>query len=155
MAYPCGIKCTSLRSLSVCIILTFAGVSTSRGQAGPPLSAYNVDPNTVTVAGVSAGGFMAVQLQVAYSKRIFGTAIFAGGPYHCAQDSVSNALPPLGYCTSGNGIPLQALIDYTNSQAASGTIDPTSNIAGKPISRLRLIPLSQVDLDVVGGRFRG
>lgn len=50
------------------------------------LSAYNVDPNTVTVAGVSSGGFMAVQLQVAFSKSIFGTAVFAGGPYYCAQD---------------------------------------------------------------------
>ena len=73
---------------------------------------------------------MAVQLQVAYSKRIFGTAIFAGGPYYCAQDSGTTAQ---GYCESGKDIPLQALIDYTNSQASSGTIDPTSNLASKPI----------------------
>jgi chitodextrinase len=73
---------------------------------------------------------MAVQLQVAYSKGIFGTAVFAGGPYYCAQDS---SITAQGYCESGNGIPLQTLIDYTNSQATNGTIDPTSNIANKPI----------------------
>jgi chitodextrinase len=82
------------------------------------------------VAGISSGGFMAVQLQVAYSKNIFGTAVFAGGPYYCAQDNSNTAQ---GYCESGNGIPLQTLIDYTNNQASNGTIDPTSNIAKKPI----------------------
>ena len=121
---------TLVRSLIICVISTFSNVSISQGQAAPPLSAYNVDPSTVTVAGISSGGFMAVQLQVAYSIRIFGTAIFAGGPYYCAQDSATTAQ---GSCKSGNGIPLQALIDYTNSQASSGTIEPTSNIASKPI----------------------
>jgi predicted esterase len=94
------------------------------------LAAYNVGPSTVTVAGLSSGGFMAVQLQVAYSQSIFGTAVFAGGPYYCAQGSINSAL---GYCESGNGIPLQTLVDYTNAQAASGKIDPTSHIANKPI----------------------
>ena len=100
------------------------------GAAATSLGAYNVGPSTVTVAGISSGGYMAVQLQVAYSQSIFGTAVFAGGPYYCAQGSVNSAL---GYCENGNGIPLQTLIDYTNYQAASGTIDPTSNIANKPI----------------------
>jgi poly(3-hydroxybutyrate) depolymerase len=94
------------------------------------LGAYNVNPDTVTVAGISSGGFMAVQLQVAYSSRIFGTAVFAGGPYYCAQDSESLAT---GACESGNGISLSTLTYYTNMQSANGTIDPTSNLANKPI----------------------
>jgi len=74
---------------------------------------------------------MGVQLQVAYSQSIFGTAVFAGGPYYCAQGSINSAL---GYCEGGSGIPLQTSIDYTNAQAAaSGKIDPTSHIANKPI----------------------
>jgi len=100
------------------------------GSATTSLAAYNVGPHTVTVAGISSGGYMAVQLQVAYSQSIFGTAVFAGGPYYCAQGSLNSAV---GYCESGSGIPLQTLIDYTNNQAANGTIDPTSNIANKPI----------------------
>jgi len=100
------------------------------GAAATSLGAYNVGPSNVTVAGISSGGYMAVQLQVPYSQSIFGTAVFAGGPYYCAQGSVNSAL---GYCENGNGIPLQTLIDYTNNQAANGKIDPTSNIANKPI----------------------
>jgi poly(3-hydroxybutyrate) depolymerase len=104
---------------------------TSAGKsAASLLPAYNVAPSGVTVAGISSGGFMAVQLQVAYSQQIFGTAIFAGGPYYCAQGSLVSAL---GYCESGNGIPLQTLIDYTNAQATAGKIDPTSHLAHKPI----------------------
>ena len=130
MTHPHMVPHSLIRRLIICVISAFTIVSNSQGQAAPPLSAFNVDPSTVTVSGISSGGFMAVQLQVAYSKRIFGTAIFAGGPYYCAQDSGTTAQ---GYCESGNGIPLQALIDYTNGQASSGTIDPTSNIASKPI----------------------
>lgn len=103
---------------------------------GTPLSAqvnlgsYNVSPSTVTVAGVSSGGFMAVQLQVAYSRSIFGTAVFAGGTYFCAQDNLAlwgNV------CATGVGVPVESLVNFTTSQAAAGNIDPVSNIAGKPI----------------------
>ena len=74
------------------------------GSAATSLAAYNVGPHTVTVAGISSGGYMAVQLQVAFSTSIFGSAVFAGGPYYCAQGSLNSAL---GYCENGNGIPLQ------------------------------------------------
>jgi carboxylesterase type B len=131
---------------------SFTIISNSQGQAAPPLSAFNVDPNTVTVAGISSGGFMAVQLQVAYSKRIFGTAIFAGGPYYCAQDSSTTAQ---GYCESGKGIPLQALIDYTNNQASNGTIDPTSNIASKPIYMFSVVNDTTVNQSVMVTPKRG
>src|SRR5215831_13014859 len=94
------------------------------------LGSYNVNPNTVTVAGVSSGGFMAVQLQVAYSRSIFGTAVFAGGTYFCAQDNLAlwgNA------CATGIGVPVGSLVSFTSAEANAGQIDPTSNIAGKPI----------------------
>jgi poly(3-hydroxybutyrate) depolymerase len=88
------------------------------------LSSYNVNPNTVTVAGVSSGGFMAVQLQVAYSKSIFGAAVFAGGTYFCAQDNLAvwGAI-----CTTGLGVPVSSLVNFTNSEAAAGRIDPIGN----------------------------
>jgi poly(3-hydroxybutyrate) depolymerase len=124
------------KSRSLAIFTALAGTLgtctalAASGSATTSLPAYNVGPSTVTVAGISSGGFLAVQLQVAFSKSIFGTAVFAGGPYYCAQGSLNSAQ---GYCETGNGIPLQTLIDYTNYQAANGKIDPTSNIANKPI----------------------
>lgn len=129
MSYARLSRCT-LRHVMVALgILALVCVS-GHAQTVSPLNAYNVNPNTVTVAGISSGGFMAVQLQIAYSKRIFGTAVFAGGPYDCAEDSSNLAQ---GQCESGNGIPLQTLLDYTNTQAANGTIDPTSELTNKPI----------------------
>ncbi len=50
------------------------------------LQAYNVDPKSVSVSGLSAGGFMAGQLGVAYSGTFqTGFGVFAGGPYDCAR----------------------------------------------------------------------
>ncbi len=51
------------------------------------LHAYNVDPSTVSVSGLSSGGFMAVQLGIAYSSVFTrGFGVFAGGPYDCARN---------------------------------------------------------------------
>ncbi|CEJ61257.1 Putative Poly(3-hydroxybutyrate) depolymerase [Penicillium brasilianum] len=57
------------------------------GAAAAALGAYNVDPSSVSVSGLSSGGYMSVQLGVAYSD-IFqvGFGVFAGGPYDCARN---------------------------------------------------------------------
>lgn len=56
------------------------------------LSSYNIDASKVTVGGLSSGGFMAVQMQVAYSSMFSASSVWAGGPFYCAQDSESTAL---------------------------------------------------------------
>ena len=38
-----------------------------------------MDPKKVSVSGLSAGAFMAVQMHVAYSKTFMGAGIIAGG----------------------------------------------------------------------------
>ena len=81
-----------------------------------------------TVSGVSSGGFMAVQMHVAYSAEVDGAAVIAGGPFYCAQGAEMTALTdcmsmPLMLSTS-------TLISYTNEQASSGSIDPVSNLSG-------------------------
>ena len=43
-----------------------------------------LDPDQVSVSGLSSGAFMANQLHVAHSSRIMGAGIMAGGPYRCA-----------------------------------------------------------------------
>jgi poly(3-hydroxybutyrate) depolymerase len=112
-------------------MLVFAfGIIASTASAQVNLGSFNVNPNTVTVAGVSSGGFMAVQLQVAYSKSIFGTAVFAGGTYFCAQYDLADWVTA---CTTGFGVPVASLASFTNSESAAGQIDPVSNIGGKPI----------------------
>ncbi len=53
--------------------------------------AYKYSGST-TVSGLSAGGFFAVQMHVAFSRSINGSAIFAGGPYFCSNGVLETAL---------------------------------------------------------------
>ena len=107
--------------------------SQSNSTQGSCGNCLNVNPNAVTVAGISCGGFMAVQLQVAYSTIIFGTAIFAGGPYYCAHDTLTDAL---GQCESGNGISVHASVLYTNMQNVTRTSEPSNHTRKQSLTSL-------------------
>jgi poly(3-hydroxybutyrate) depolymerase len=57
-------------------------------------AASNEKMNTqerITVSGISAGAFMASQFHVAFSSRVEGVGILAGGPFYCAMDDVALA----------------------------------------------------------------
>ena len=55
-------------------------------HAQSALPAYNADPASASVSGLSSGGFMAAQLGVAYSSTFqAGFGVFAGGPVDCAR----------------------------------------------------------------------
>lgn len=71
-------------------------VLAARGAEAATLSAYNVDPNSVSVSGLSSGGFFAAQLGVAYSNTFkTGFGVFAGGPFDCARgQAVSHSTLP-------------------------------------------------------------
>jgi hypothetical protein len=91
----------------------------------------------ISVSGLSSGGYMAVQFDVAYSSSLKGAGVVAGGPYYCAQGDVATAtskcsctgLPFVSACQVAPGaINLQKLISVTDHNAASGLIDATSNL---------------------------
>jgi poly(3-hydroxybutyrate) depolymerase len=42
------------------------------------LESYAIEPGSLTVSGISAGGAMATQFHVAFSKDVNGVGIFAG-----------------------------------------------------------------------------
>lgn len=111
-------------------IRTFAAVAAfafCTAYAAAPLPALNIDKSQTTVSGLSSGGFMAVQLHVAYSATFKkGAGIVAGGPFYCAEGSVVHAT---GRCmASPSGIPVSTLVSTTNSWASQGIIDPVSNL---------------------------
>jgi pimeloyl-ACP methyl ester carboxylesterase len=54
------------------------------GANAQPLELLAIDPDDVTVSGVSSGGFMALQFAVAHSGIVRGVGVIAGGPYYCA-----------------------------------------------------------------------
>ena len=103
------------------------------------LQRYQVDPSKIFVAGISSGGFAAVQMHVAHSSTFRGAAIYAGGVYWCA--GAGGAATALGNC-GGETLPtgqasynstLAASETYLESQSALGTIDPMSNLSGQPV----------------------
>jgi poly(3-hydroxybutyrate) depolymerase len=96
------------------------------------LRSYNIDPDKVFIAGISSGGFFGVQMQVAHSRTFKGAAIYAGGVYFCALDSVVTALVACG----GEGLYASTLAEseaYLDQQSAAGTIDDERNLRRQPI----------------------
>jgi poly(3-hydroxybutyrate) depolymerase len=87
-----------------------------------------VDPAQVSVSGLSSGGYMAVQMHVAYSATFTkGAGVVAGGPFYCAEGSIVNAT---GRCMTHTGsIPVGSLVDTTRAWATSGFIDPVAGLA--------------------------
>ena len=80
----------------------------------------------VTVAGISSGAYMAVQMHVANSASIRGSAVFAGGPYYCAQGQITKALTSC--MSTGSGIDVSSLESTMKAYASSGKIDSTDNL---------------------------
>ncbi len=60
--------------------------------ATPPLPGLGAKTSEITVSGISSGGYMAVQFQTVHSGMVRGVGVLAGGPYYCAEGSVSRAL---------------------------------------------------------------
>jgi hypothetical protein len=56
------------------------------------LQQLNIDPSSITVSGVSSGGFAAHQLHVAHSCHIQGAGMIAAGPYYCARGDVNRGM---------------------------------------------------------------
>jgi poly(3-hydroxybutyrate) depolymerase len=87
--------------------------------------------NGVYAAGVSSGGYFANQLHVAYSGTFRGAAIFAGGPYYCAQGNVFTAQYACMKDWQDDQLP--HLEDVTRSWSSQGLIDPVGNLSGDPV----------------------
>ncbi len=106
---------------------TLAILGTGAAAAAVNLPALKIDKTQTTVSGLSSGGFMAVQLHVAYSATFAkGAGVVAGGPFYCAEGSVVNAT---GRCmASPTGIPTSTLVSTTNNWASQGAIDPVANL---------------------------
>ena len=91
------------------------------------LSSFSIINDIATVSGISSGGYMAVQLHIAFSSSFNGSGIFAAGPYYCAQGSLAIAEDACSF--SFLNIDLNALVSYTKDQAFLGTIDSIENLS--------------------------
>ncbi|KHD87678.1 MAG: PHB depolymerase [Bdellovibrio sp. ArHS] len=81
---------SSLAVLFISFAFAFQGAEPPTAQV-EPLQAYNIDKQAVSISGVSSGGFMAVQMGVAYSRDFVAVASVAGGIYWCAEGDSQKA----------------------------------------------------------------
>jgi poly(3-hydroxybutyrate) depolymerase len=109
-----------------------AGVAafvSSTAFAAVALPSLNIDPASITVSGLSSGGFMANQLGVAHSATFKGVGVFAAGPYMCAGHANYTA------CMYNAGISSTALstmqADINNWGGTA--IDPKAGIAAQKV----------------------
>ena len=103
------------------------------GADAPPTadtSSYNIDADRISVSGASSGAMMATQMHIAHSGLIGSVAMISGGPYYCAQGSLTTGL---GVCMKGGDISVSGLIDYARQSAQAGLIDDLMNLQGDPV----------------------
>lgn len=113
--------------LTICLLAALVACS-SRADT-PPLPALRIDAERVAVAGLSSGAYMATQVHLAYSERIRGAALIAGGPYGCAQADLNTALGP---CMQAQPAApdAEALAERVRERAASGALAPLKGLEG-------------------------
>jgi poly(3-hydroxybutyrate) depolymerase len=108
------------------ILLGLAAYAEAQQTAASRLAPLALDPNAVTVSGLSSGGAMAVQFHTAHSSLVHGVAVVAAPPYYCAEDAIGNAL---GRCMkNGAAIPVEALLQHADRFAREGSVDPASGM---------------------------
>lgn len=129
-----------LRSLLIVLVAILLpalllGVA-ARAQQAQLVTLPAMKAGQVSVSGLSSGGYMAVQFEVAYSASVVGAGVIAGGPYFCSQGSVISATTvcsctsPLFSCrVQAGGTRIAELIAVTDQFAAGGAIDPPAGMA--------------------------
>jgi len=115
---------TRIPSAALCLALAACG-----GE--PPvnadaLPALGAAPG-VTVSGISAGAYMAMQYHVAHSGEVDGAGLVAGGPWGCARGDIQRALGP---CIAGEGLEVADLVAAAAALAESGGIDRLEQLDG-------------------------
>jgi hypothetical protein len=95
----------------------------------PPLPALAIDADRVAVVGLSSGAYMATQVHLAFSDRLAGAALIAGGPYGCAGGQLDTALGPCMKAEPYTPDPAR-LAGKVRERAVSGALAPLAGLAG-------------------------
>ena len=124
------------RLLSLLRLLGLLSLLILPGARAQPLPLPAMQTVQVSVSGLSAGGYMAVQFEVAFSASVTGAGVIAGGPYDCARGTVYLATTVCS-CTSDllacrvqpGGTQVALLVDQTAQLARGGLIDDPAHLA--------------------------
>lgn len=92
----------------------------------------NIDTDRVTVAGMSAGAQMAHQLHIAYPEVFSGAALLAGGPFGCAEGSLSTAMSRCMGKVDGD-LPVNRFLAQAREAAESGDLGSLELLTNDPV----------------------
>lgn len=106
-----------------------AAALSGAAHAAVTLPALNIDKTSISVSGLSSGGFMANQLGYAHSATFKGVGVFAGGPYMCAGHSNYTACM---YNASISASQLSTMQGDINNWSGS-SIDAKANVAAQKV----------------------
>lgn len=90
------------------------------------LPGLSANSKAVSVSGISSGGYMATQLQVAYSATFMGVGSIAGGPWNCAEGSSYTAQTTCMSTTSD--VDSDMLATELKAAAKKHQVDPLENL---------------------------
>ncbi|CAG7684078.1 unnamed protein product [Allacma fusca] len=110
----------------IVLLLALAAI----GSNAVKLQSYNVDPDSITISGLSSGGAFVMQFHLAYSQEIIGAGILAGLPYSCGKGGLTSATLCM---TLPSNVISANVIKEIDSQASKGSINATSYISGSKI----------------------
>ncbi len=118
------------------LIVWFGIVLAMPSTMAQPLPSFNIDENSISVSGVSSGGYLAQQFHVAYSQSVMGAGIIAAGPYRCAGTGYPlNLWRVFNHCMDAEDLvpflgppDTQDSIKATREQAGQGHIDDPDNL---------------------------
>jgi hypothetical protein len=103
-------------------------------QDGRLQKVAHIDPSSITVSGLSSGGFMSTQLHVAFSDLFQGSAAIAGGPFDCSLQN-TDVKTVKEQCMLG--LASEKGYAYFYAQAVSlfsnGQIANLNNLKSKPV----------------------
>ena len=124
------------RSLALRLAVAIVGgVLSLASSAEPPLPALDIDITQTSISGISSGGFMTVQFQLAHSSIVKGAGVVAGGPFNCSKADVFRAVASCS-CTGEPAVPcavtessadVPSLVAGAEDMARQGLIDATGN----------------------------
>jgi Esterase PHB depolymerase len=124
--------------LLLCILAVLIASLAGCSPSGETLPKLGIEIDKTSASGLSAGAYMAGQLQVAHSNSIIGAGIVAGGPYGCAETGTQGLKPPaianathaLENCMSDKGgVPaVPGLVARAKGLASQREIDPLEGL---------------------------
>lgn len=108
----------------VSILISFQALGANTSLAS--LSQISIKKESITVSGISAGAFMAVQLGVSHSSLISGVGSFAGGIYSCSEGSLVNA--QIRCMAFPERLVVTDFLQLTEKLQSEGKIDSIANL---------------------------